>query len=251
MSGAVVQHTLGEQDNFSGISRLFRKSYTVTIVCSNPILGLGLKNILSESCFSPAAIIGYDLAATVAIPESANNLVLVDWCSTQPQAAEAILTIRARDPEAKIAAVADQFSPEDVKAGLELGIRGFCLTSGHPDVLVKSLELVMLQEVVAPASVLRSALEGGTAMSPAVHGEGSEAKPADPRLRKLSTREAEILGCLMEGSPNKVIARKLEVTEATVKVHIKAILRKIGAANRTQAAIWATDHLPARAEARV
>jgi two-component system nitrate/nitrite response regulator NarL len=46
-----------------------------------------------------------------------------------------------------------------------------------------------------------------------------------------------------------MIARKLDVAEATVKVHIKAILRKIGAANRTQAAMWATTHLPAGAGA--
>jgi two-component system nitrate/nitrite response regulator NarL len=50
----------------------------------------------------------------------------------------------------------------------------------------------------------------------------------------------------MQGEPNKVIARKLEVTEATIKVHVKAILRKIGVGNRTQAAMWATEHLPRR-----
>jgi two-component system nitrate/nitrite response regulator NarL len=50
----------------------------------------------------------------------------------------------------------------------------------------------------------------------------------------------------MQGSPNKIIARKLDVAEATVKVHVKAILRKTGAANRTQAAVWATEHLPTR-----
>jgi two-component system nitrate/nitrite response regulator NarL len=47
----------------------------------------------------------------------------------------------------------------------------------------------------------------------------------------------------MGGAPNKIIARQLDVTEATVKVHVKAILRKVGAANRTQAAMWATEHL--------
>jgi two-component system nitrate/nitrite response regulator NarL len=50
----------------------------------------------------------------------------------------------------------------------------------------------------------------------------------------------------MQGEPNKVIARKLEVTEATIKVHVKAILRKIGAANRTQAAMWANENLTRR-----
>jgi two-component system nitrate/nitrite response regulator NarL len=60
----------------------------------------------------------------------------------------------------------------------------------------------------------------------------------------LSVRETVILRCLMEGDSNKLIARKFDITEATVKVHVKAILRKIRAKNRTQAAIWAASHLP-------
>ena len=63
-------------------------------------------------------------------------------------------------------------------------------------------------------------------------------------LRKFSNREAEILECLTRGEANKLIARKFDITEATVKVHIKAILRKIQVKNRTQAAIWAQANLP-------
>jgi two-component system nitrate/nitrite response regulator NarL len=56
-------------------------------------------------------------------------------------------------------------------------------------------------------------------------------------------REVEILKRLMEGESNKVIARKLDIAEATIKVHVKTILRKVRAQNRTQAALWATAHL--------
>jgi two-component system nitrate/nitrite response regulator NarL len=57
-------------------------------------------------------------------------------------------------------------------------------------------------------------------------------------LPKLSLREECILRCIAEGDPNKIIARKMGIADATVKVHVKAILRKIGVENRTQAAIW-------------
>src|SRR5690606_27993835 len=57
----------------------------------------------------------------------------------------------------------------------------------------------------------------------------------------LSEREMEILRCLVNGDANKVIANRLDITEATVKVHMKSLLRKIKAANRTQAAIWALN----------
>jgi two-component system nitrate/nitrite response regulator NarL len=60
---------------------------------------------------------------------------------------------------------------------------------------------------------------------------------------KFSDREAQILRLLTTGASNKLIARELGLAEATIKVHIKAILRKAKAANRTQAAIWATQHL--------
>jgi two-component system, NarL family, nitrate/nitrite response regulator NarL len=65
---------------------------------------------------------------------------------------------------------------------------------------------------------------------------------------RLSSREISILECLMHGDSNKLIARKFQISEATVKVHIKAILRKIRAANRTQAAIWAMTHLAAESQ---
>ena len=65
-------------------------------------------------------------------------------------------------------------------------------------------------------------------------------RQAEPRLQ-LSDREAAILNSLVQGAPNKVIAYQLKITEATVKVHVKAILRKIQVKNRTQAAIWALN----------
>ena len=58
----------------------------------------------------------------------------------------------------------------------------------------------------------------------------------------LSEREIQILDGLVKGHANKVIARRCGITEATVKVHMKSILRKIRACNRTQAAIWALEH---------
>ena len=66
--------------------------------------------------------------------------------------------------------------------------------------------------------------------------------------RSLSRRELVILRTLTEGASNKIIARKLVITESTVKVHMKAILRKLRLQNRTQAAIWARTHLGALLE---
>jgi two-component system, NarL family, nitrate/nitrite response regulator NarL len=84
---------------------------------------------------------------------------------------------------------------------------------------------------------------GQIVAAPAVN----QPKASDPlgepeQLSQLSSRETAILSSLVRGAANKVIANQLKITEATVKVHIKAILRKIRVKNRTQAAIWAMQH---------
>ena len=71
--------------------------------------------------------------------------------------------------------------------------------------------------------------------------EWVEHSASAPRSLGLSDRETQILQCLIQGSANKLIARKLNIAEATVKVHIKGLLRKINVSNRTQAAIWALN----------
>ena len=67
-------------------------------------------------------------------------------------------------------------------------------------------------------------------------------------VRRLSIREVAILRLIMAGASNKVISNQLDITEATVKVHNKSILRKIRVQNRTQAAVWAHNHLDPFAE---
>ena len=79
-------------------------------------------------------------------------------------------------------------------------------------------------------------------------GDGYRRAGRDGPTRHTQTgnsgREAAILNALIQGAPNKLIASQLKITEATVKVHVKAILRKIRVTNRTQAAIWALHHQP-------
>ncbi|MFC2968698.1 response regulator transcription factor [Acidimangrovimonas pyrenivorans] len=60
---------------------------------------------------------------------------------------------------------------------------------------------------------------------------------------ELTDRESVILGHLCAGHPNKMIARSLKISDATVKVHLRTVFRKIGVSNRTQAALWASRHL--------
>ena len=115
------------------------------------------------------------------------------------------------------------------------------------ETLLRSLDLVMLgadficQTGVSIASVEKPQNEH-IAQTP-----GDIALGLNRLSHRLSPTEIAILECLVRGDPNKVIARKRQLAEATIKAHIKSILRKIRAANRTQAAIWAMTHLDIRA----
>jgi two-component system nitrate/nitrite response regulator NarL len=171
--------------------------------------------------------------------------MIIEATQNTPRVLEVIRQVKERSPETRIVALADQFDLGFVRAAHEAGVTGFCLTASGPDVLIKSLELVMLGESVVPSVVLRSLTDAAypTGDQP-LQGNKAEPKLSDLKSYKLSARETEVLSYLKEGTPNKVIARQFDITEATIKVHVKAILRKIGVANRTQAAMWASERLP-------
>jgi two-component system nitrate/nitrite response regulator NarL len=114
--------------------------------------------------------------------------------------------------------------------------------------LIKALELVMLGETILPSRLLscipktkHNDERGSAGLDSEGHAQ-SLVQVEGSGLPRLSSRERAILHCITEGAANKVIARKIDIAEATVKVHVKAILRKIRASNRTQAAIWAMNH---------
>lgn len=98
-----------------------------------------------------------------------------------------------------------------------------------------TLHLVAMGERVLPPQ-LADELQSRPTLTDALEVE----RPVD--AASLSDRELEILRWLIMGCPNKVISKRMEISEATVKVHVKAVLRKLRVKNRTQAAIWAANH---------
>jgi two-component system nitrate/nitrite response regulator NarL len=215
------------------------------LLCENSLLRVGLQYILSGSCFSVSDINFQEALSLIGSSDPAPKLYLIDASEASGRTIEIAREIKGKNSSARIAMIADHFDLSFVQAGVSAGVDGFCMAGSGRDVLIKSLELIMLGERIVPGVLLRSMLQQASMPAEAAHASmPTNQTPPDPRVHKLSPRETVILQSLMGGDPNKVIARKLDITEATIKVHVKAILRKIGAANRTQAAMWATGHLP-------
>lgn len=221
------------------------------LICQNGLVHKGLQHLLSGTGFAVLNNTFDTTSAFLYLPEGAASLVLVHDDPRCPDTAAMIRQVKSQYPWAKVVVLAERFEPEAVLAHYAAGADGFCLAGSSPEVLVTSLELIMLGQVALPPEVVLLLLDEMACRPhrPSSPPTMTEAAPSHPVLRKLSSREAEILRCLMRGEPNKVIARNLDVAEAPVKVHVKAILRKIGAGNRTQAALWATQHLSNRGAA--
>jgi two-component system, NarL family, nitrate/nitrite response regulator NarL len=126
--------------------------------------------------------------------------------------------------------------PENLALSLDeiVTLNGVLTYDLSANTFVQSLRLICTGERVFPRDVT---LE----RSSATQASGAKPSSDDPRL---SPREREVLLEVVEGLSNKVIAHHLGMTEATVKVHLKSILRKINVFNRTQAAIWALANVP-------
>jgi len=188
----------------------------------------GLKHLLAGSCFEVGSEFNtVELALEAGDAGTAPDLVI----SGQPVRDEAELrALREAFPTARIVVLADELSVDVLRTAMGGGADGFLSKNLSPEALIQSLQLVMLGEKVFPTNLAAMLLDLNSAPSPM------------KSLRGLSPREQEILQALVTGASNKVIAYKLNITEATVKVHLKTLLRKIDVHNRTQAAIWAMNN---------
>ncbi|HHB11655.1 MAG TPA: response regulator [Chromatiales bacterium] len=122
----------------------------------------------------------------------------------------------------------------DLVEALRNGARGYLLKDMEPDDLVLALrDIVAGKTVVAPnlTHVLAQLVKGD-----------APPEPKSSPLDELTPRETEILSLLAEGQSNKVIARNLGISDGTVKLHVKAILRKLGIHSRVEAAVIAVEH---------
>jgi two-component system nitrate/nitrite response regulator NarL len=232
-----------QEQTFSMIDK--RLCVTKVYICASALLRVGLEQILDGTCFAVSKDAIQDISDLPSISDTAPVLFLIDERYRPNGAAELVCELKGRDPAARVVVLADQFDFGAVMAARHAGADGFCLTTADHNVLIRSLELVMLGEIIVPSELILAIMGDSSREAEFSYGRGTRnMEGVAPQSRRLSSRETEILCWLKEGAPNKVIARKLNLTEATVKVHVKAILRKIGVGNRTQAAIWAADHLP-------
>jgi DNA-binding NarL/FixJ family response regulator len=152
------------------------------------------------------------------------DVVLMDLQMPLIDGIEATQRIRSERPETAVLVLTSFSDRPRILGALEAGACGYLLKDAASD------------EVAAG---IRAAARGESPLDPRAARTVLEARSEPDPLAALSDREREVLALLVAGLPNKLIARRLEISEKTVKSHLTRIFRELGVTDRTQAALWA------------
>ena len=157
-----------------------------------------------------------------------------------------ILEARRRYPGLRTLVLAATINASTFLQTVAAGVEGLMLKDISGDVLQRAIRLVLLGQHLFPAGLAQHLLTAQNPPAEPVPQAGAVQRmpiAMGERTLAFSEREHQILQCLVNGLSNKAIARKHHIAEATVKVHVKGLLRKVQVSNRTQAAIWALNHI--------
>jgi two-component system nitrate/nitrite response regulator NarL len=219
----------------AGNDRAFRRAFATALVGPNFLELEGLKGILSAAGFRVVASASR-VTSLVLGPEVQSEpiLLVVNARNDLRSAVKHIELFKERHESGRVVVIADPGQQSEIPAVFRAGANGYLFMGPSLEPFIKALELVMLGETVLPKAIVPLILERDDEMVPI--------KAPENFAPQLSRRERLILRHLAEGLANKVIASEIGIAQATVKVHVKSILTKIGVVNRTQAAIWAMNN---------
>jgi DNA-binding NarL/FixJ family response regulator len=159
--------------------------------------------------------------------EACPDVVLMDLHMPRVDGIEATRRIMAELPGTAILILTSFSDRRQILGALDAGASGYLLKDTASDEVAEGI---------------RSAARGEAPLDPRAARTVLSARAAPDPLAGLSEREREVLALLVEGLPNKLIARRLEITDKTVKSHLTRVFRVIGVTDRTQAALWAQRH---------
>jgi two-component system nitrate/nitrite response regulator NarL len=209
-------------------------SLNILLVDDHTLFREGLEGLLSRRNINILAAVGTGQEGLRLAAELKPDVVLLDMRMPEMNGMDVLRQLRKNGFTNPIAMLTTSSDERDLVESLRSGAQGYLLKDMEPDQLVLALrDIVAGKTVVAPdlAPVLARVVQGDS-ITPA------EVSP----FAKLTPRENEILSLLAEGQSNKVIARNLGISDGTVKLHVKSILRKLGIHSRVEAAVLAVEH---------
>jgi DNA-binding NarL/FixJ family response regulator len=165
------------------------------------------------------------------VAEHRPQVVLMDLSMPGVGGVEATRRIVAELPGTEVVILTSFSDREQILSALDAGAVGYLLKDADPAELIEGVRAAARGESPLDPKAARAVLTG----------RGAKAAAQD-RSEELTAREREVLALVAEGLPNKLISRRLEISEKTVKAHLTSVFARIGVTDRTQAALWAREH---------
>jgi len=206
---------------------------TVLVVDDHPLFRKGVVQLLAmEPSIHVVGEAGNRAQALALVQRHEPDLILLDLNLKTESGLDILAAIKADDPSRRVVMLTVSDAAEDLMGAIRAGADGYLLKDMEPEQLLDRVRASLAGETVigdALAARLASALR-------------QEARDAAGGARRdlslLTDREQQVLRCLADGQSNKRIARGLSITEGTVKVHVKNLLKKLAFRSRVEAAVW-------------
>jgi len=205
----------------------------VLLIDDHALFRIGLQELLIRRGIDVIAALGDCHEGIAEAQRQHPDVILLDMRMPDINGIQVLSELRSRQLDMPIAMLTTSRDEMDVINSLQNGAQGYLLKDMEPDELITAL-----RDIMAGQTVVAKELTG--ILAKAVQGE-TETTPAQDAFSDLTPREREILCHLAEGQSNKVIARNLGISDGTVKLHVKAILRKLDVHSRVEAAVIAVE----------
>ncbi len=223
---------------------------TVFVVDDHTLFRRGLMALIGQD--AGLQVIGDASDASEAlrqVPQLQPQVILLDNHLPGVLGVDAIAGLRQASPTSRVVMLTVSEDGQDLATALRNGAQGYLLKTMDGELLFEAIRRAARGEpVVSPELLgkLVTAFQSQGALEPAAVAEGAQGTPAaaaSPSPSPLSPREEEVLREIAQGASNKEIARRLDIAETTVKIHVQHILRKLGLSSRVQAAVYASDRI--------
>lgn len=202
------------------------KPYSVLVVDDHPLLRRGICQLIaSDTDFTLFGEAGSGLDALSAISENEPDIVLLDLNMKGMTGLDTLNALRQEGVTSRIVILTVSDAKQDVVRLVKAGADGYLLKDTEPDLLLEKL---------------KNAMQGHRVISESVEDFLYELKDSEDEqvwIASLTPRELQILEQLAEGKSNRMISEQLHISEGTVKVHVKNLLRKANAKSRTEMAV--------------
>ena len=204
----------------------------IVVIDDHPLFRKGVQQLIAmEPGFILVGEAGSGPEGIALVRETAPDLALLDLNMPGMNGIETLKAIKELDLPTRVVMLTVSNSDEDLVAALRAGADGYLLKDMEPEDLLQSL---------------RDAVRGKLALTDSLtemlaHALRKDSQPTPIDKAGLTDREREILALIAQGLSNKLIARQLDITEGTVKVHVKHLLKKLNLRSRVEAAVWMVE----------